>query len=319
MIKTSDTRHRLIYGPVPSRRLGRSLGLDLVPFKTCSYDCIYCQLGRTQNPTVTRQAYVSPQRLLDQLLVRLEKGVHPDYITLGGSGEPTLNDQIGVLIRRIKAHTRIPVAVLTNGSLLGDPDVCDALLEADVVLPSLDACDETGFQDINRPHPAIAFDTMVKGLIAFRKRFAGGLWLEIFVIKGINDTEKQAEGFRRWIDRINPDRVHINTAVRPPAEASVRPVSREQMLRLCDLLGDKAEVVAPFQRTSTGQTRPCRDRDLLNILSRRPCTLEDLSSALGTSKSEITQGVNALLAMGKIHRVERQGAVYFQSHPKDPG
>ena len=182
-----------VYGPVPSRRLGRSLGVDLVPYKVCSYDCIYCQLGRTKNKTIERKPYIPGATILDQVRQKLQEGVSADYITVAGSGEPTLNSEIGRLIHDIKKHTEIPVAVLTNSSLLGDSRVREAIVEADVVLPSLDAYDQKAFEAINRPHPEIPFEAMVEGLMAFRKAYGGEIWLEVFVLDGINATETDAE------------------------------------------------------------------------------------------------------------------------------
>jgi len=170
---------KYVYGPVASRRLGRSLGVDLVPFKTCTYDCVYCQLGRTTHRTIQRGEYVPVDAVLAGLKAKLALGPKPDYISLAGSGEPTLHARIGDLIAGIKLMTRIPIAVLTNGSLLWVPEVQDALMEADLVLPSLDAGDEPMFQRVNRPHPEILFEGMVDGLAAFTARFRKLVWLEV--------------------------------------------------------------------------------------------------------------------------------------------
>ena len=178
----SATVYRHVYGPVPSRRLGRSLGIDLVPFKTCTYDCVYCQLGRTTNKTIDRQEYVPIKDVLTELEQKLAAGDIPDYISLAGSGEPTLNLGIGRLIAEIKSLTDIPVAILTNGSLLWMPDVQDALMAADLVLPSLDAGDEHLFQYVNRPHEEISFERMVDGIATFTRRFPGEVWLEILLL-----------------------------------------------------------------------------------------------------------------------------------------
>lgn len=170
------------FGPVPSRRLGRSLGVDLVPFKTCSYDCIYCQLGPTTCKTIERKAWVPLEQVVAELPQRLAS--KPDYITLSGSGEPTLHAQLDELIARIKTLTDIPVAVLTNGSMLWQKDLRRQLLRADLVVPSLDAGDETMFQLVNRPHSQISLDKMLNGLVAFRQEFPGAYWLEVMVVGG---------------------------------------------------------------------------------------------------------------------------------------
>ena len=202
---------RHVYGPVPSRRLGRSLGVDLVPFKTCTYDCVYCQLGRTTDLTTGRREYVPVEEILAQLEEKLRTGPTPDYVSLAGSGEPTLHARIGELIAGIKSLTRTPVAVLTNGSLLGVRDVQDALMEADLVLPSLDAGDAELFQLVNRPHENVEFDDMVEGLVAFRERFAKPVWLEVMLLAGITGIRSEVEKIAALTHRIRPDRVQLNS------------------------------------------------------------------------------------------------------------
>ncbi|MCF8037137.1 MAG: radical SAM protein, partial [Desulfobacteraceae bacterium] len=210
--KTTTTS--LIYGPVPSRRLGRSLGVDIVPYKTCTYDCIYCQIGRSPQTTIERKPYIPAERIISQLEARLRSGVRPDFVTIGGSGEPCLHSGIGEIILRIKEMTGVPVAVLTNGALLWSPEVRGALLPADVVLPSLDAFGAHSFQKINRPHPDISFEAIIQGIADFRSVYSGRIWLEIFIIKGVNDTDDAMAAFGPHIAAINPDRIHVNTAVR---------------------------------------------------------------------------------------------------------
>jgi wyosine [tRNA(Phe)-imidazoG37] synthetase (radical SAM superfamily) len=305
------TKH-CVYGPVPSRRLGFSLGVDLVPYKVCSYDCIYCQLGRTREKTIERKPYIEAGRILDQLYERLGNGVRPDYISLAGSGEPTLNSDMGMLIHHIKKHVEIPVAVLTNGSLLGDRGVQESIMEADVVLPSLDAHHQGGFEAINRPHPEIGFQAMVDGLIDFRKTYGGEIWLEVFLLEGINSTDADAIAFKQWIERIDPQKVHINTAVRPSAEPFARKVSQEDMARFCKILGEKAEVIAPFKNSQKHEMGANVEENLLNLLARRPCTLDDISCGLGVHRNEALKYTDLLLKDHRINKVEKDSAVYYQ-------
>lgn len=309
------TKH-FVYGPVPSRRLGRSLGVDLVPYKVCSYDCIYCQLGRTKEKTIERKPYITVERILEQVYKKLKEGIRADYITLAGSGEPTLNSEIGSLIRDIKKHTEIPVAVLTNSSLLGNSQVREAIMEADVVLPSLDAHDQEGFETINRPHFEIKFETMVEGLIAFRKEYSGEIWLEVFILDGINSTGTDAMQFKHWIERVNPQKIHINTAVRPAAEAYARQVSPEKMAGFCKVLGEKAEVITPYKDLEKHKTGGDVEKNLLNLLARRPCTLDDISSGLSVHKNEILKYIGALVKNHTIEMVKRGSVVYYQSNPQ---
>ena len=307
-----------VYGPVPSRRLGRSLGVDLVPYKVCSYDCIYCQLGRTKEKTIERKPYIAVERILPQVYQKLKEGSRADYITVAGSGEPTLNSEIGSLIHEIKKHIEIPVAVLTNGSLLGDSEVRESIMEADVLLPSLDAHDQEGFETINRPHPEIKFETTVEGLIAFRKEYSGEIWLEVFVLDGINATEADAIQFKHWIERVNPQKVHLNTAVRPSAEAYARQVSPQKMASFCKLLGEKAEVITPYKDLEKHERRADVKEDLLNLLARRPCTLDDISSGLSVHKNEILKYIGALVKNHTIEMVKKESLVYYQPRLDKP-
>ena len=178
-----NDKFKHVFGPVPSRRLGRSLGVDLVPLKVCSYDCIYCQLGRTTCKTVGRKEWVSMDAVLDELKRKL--ACRPDYITLSGSGEPTLHSRLGEIIEHIQAMTKVPVAVLTNGSWLWQRGVREALTLADVVMPSLDAGDELLFQAVNRPHPEITFEKLVSGLEQFRREFSGQYWPEVLLLAAV--------------------------------------------------------------------------------------------------------------------------------------
>ncbi len=302
----------LIYGPVPSRRLGLSLGVDLVPYKVCSYNCVYCQIGVTPETTILRKPYISADEIISQLSAKLNDGVAPDYITLGGSGEPTLNSEIGVIINRIKSFTDIPVAVLTNGGMLYDPSIRMALARADVVLPSLDAYDESMFLAINRPHAGISFTKMVEGLIAFRTEYTGPIWLEIFIIEGVNDTDQHMQGFSRWIEKIRPDKVHVNTAVRPAAEKTVRPVSYDRLQNFCRILGPQAEVIVPFNREGRHIQLEKIDDEILNMLSRRPCTIDDLASGLSVSANELVKHMDGLLSSNLIESIQAESRVYYQ-------
>ena len=221
---------RYIFGPVPSRRLGRSLGVDLVPFKTCTYDCIYCQLGRTTNKTVERREWVPLDDVLAELKDKL--ATSPDYITLSGSGEPTLHSRIGEVIEQIRSLTDVPVAVLTNGSLLWQEDVRRQLVTADLVVPSLDAGNRTVFQVVNRPHPDISFEKLLEGLAAFRNEYGGMYWLEVFVLAGYTAIPAEAQKLAECVRRIAPDRVQLNTVTRPPAEDYAMAVDRQRLEEL---------------------------------------------------------------------------------------
>jgi len=303
---------KVVYGPVPSRRLGRSLGVDLVPYKVCSYDCIYCQIGRTPVPTIKRQPYVSADKVVDDVLESFEQKVSPDYITLGGSGEPTLNSNIREIIERVKKATTVPVTVLTNGSMLMFPEVRADLKYADVVLPSFDACRPEIFQRINRPCPEIEFEKMADGMVQFRKEYPGQIWMEIFLVEGVNTADENIEQFRSWMDQIRPDKIHLNTAVRPTAESDVSRPADATLIRVRDRLGDRAEIVVPYQGEGAGSRGSALRDDLIRLLSRRPCTLADIASGLNTHSHEVLKYLEPLVNSGDVEMVRKNGEAYYQ-------
>ncbi len=238
-----DPKCKWVFGPVKSRRLGQSLGIDVLPPKTCTYDCIYCQAGLTTIKTTQIEPYSSKNDVADEVLRVLSDGADLDYVTFSGSGEPTLYSQIGTLIRLLKAQTDKPVAVITNGSLLWRGDVQEDLMEADLVMPSLDAGDQEMFARVNRPPKDIPFEKMVDGITEFRKRFDGELRLEVLLLAGITDTEDEVEKIAGHVTRIGPDRVQVNTAVRQPAEKSARAVPRARLEKLAALFGPNTDIV----------------------------------------------------------------------------
>lgn len=311
----SQSGFRHIYGPVPSRRLGRSLGIDLVPFKTCTYDCVYCQLGRTTNKTISRQEYVPVTRVLAELQDKLAESETPDYISLAGSGEPTLNSGLGNLIAGIKSLTDIPVAVLTNGSLLWMGQVQDELMAADLVLPSLDAGDDRLFRYVNRPHKDISFEQMVDGLIAFTKGFSGEIWLEVFLLGGVTGIPAEVEAMAAIVRQINPARVQLNTISRPPAEEYALPLSAEQMLALKNLFPGHVDIVSETGRNDVPGAASDRieDADILALLGRRPCTSKDIAAGLGLHITEALKHLEALISAKKVKTVVTGGRNFYSA------
>ena len=303
------TRH--LFGPVPSRRLGRSLGIDLVPFKTCSYDCIYCQLGPTTCKTIGRTPRVSLKAVLTDLRSRLSSA--PDHITLSGSGEPTLHSQVGELIAEIKAITAIPVAVLTNGSLLWQKDLRRQLLQADVVIPSLDAGSETMFQVVNRPHGQISFSQMLDGLVAFRQEFPGQYWLEVMVVGGYTATTTQIGKLAECASRVQPDRVQLYTVTRPPAEQHAVSVSRERLAHFSSLFEPPAEVIADFHDIHQQAEFAASRDEVATMLQRRPCSLEDIARGLGIHRNEVTKHLEELLAQAAVESVTSGDKRYYRA------
>lgn len=308
-------KERYIFGPVPSRRLGRSLGIDLVPFKTCSYDCIYCQLGRTTNKTLERKEYFPREEILKNLKKRLDETSPPDYITLAGSGEPTLYGPLEELVGDIKEMTDIPVALLTNGSLFWIDSIRRSVRGVDLIVPSLDAGDEETFLSVNRPHGEISFDMMAEGLCALREGFVGELWLEVFLTGGVTDKESEILQIKDWADRINPDRIQLNTAVRTPAEDFVRMVPKERMEEIADLIGPHAEVIADYSGVHDRGEFHLTRNDVLDLLKRRPCSLDDISTGLGLHRNEVIKYVQELLDHDRIRMETRDNkTLYMVDH-----
>ena len=224
------------YGPVPSRRLGRSLGVSPIPHKTCSYNCIYCQLGQTRKLQVKRESFYPKEDILSDI-EKVMNSANADYITFVGDGEPTLCRDLGWLIRSCKSKWQIPVAVITNGSLFFIKDVRYDLKSSDVVLPSLDAGSEEVFRAINRPHGSIGFEEMLQGQIDFRQEYPGKIYLEVMLVNGVNDSDKSLNEIKDAIGQIEPDRIYISVPIRPPAKPGVRPPEAERIIRAHEIFG----------------------------------------------------------------------------------
>jgi len=310
--KKPEKKFQHLYGPVPSRRLGYSLGVDLLPFKTCTLNCLYCQLGRTRKKTIRRNSFFSEKQILEEIREFLKTGTKVDFITFSGSGEPTLNKSIGRLIRKIKKMTSLPVAVLTNSTLLTRPEVRKDLMAADVVVPSLDGVIEKVFKKVNRPHPSLKAEKIIDGLIKFRQQFKGQIWLEVMLVKGVNDSAAHLKKLKQAIEKIHPDKIHLNTVVRPPAEKSARPLSPEEMAKIKEFLGEKTEVVASFRKKEQEKAPQDIAQAILAIVHRRPVTLEDLENSLGLTREELSLTLQHLLDSHQVKQLKHAGRLYYE-------
>lgn len=295
---------KLLYGPVPSRRLGRSLGVDIVPYKVCSYDCIYCQLGRTTRLTATPEPLVSPKDVIFEVGQWLEQGGVADYITFAGSGEPTLNAELGEMIVETKKLTDIPLVVITNGSLLGEPHIRAAVSLADVLLPSLDAGTEQTFQAVNRPASGISFIDMTDGLVRTAQEFAGQIWLEIMLVDGVNDSEAELLALRRIVQRICPDKLQINTVDRPSKSGDAKRVPEEKLMMAREILGGAGELITGSP-VAPGENRQWQqvEEELIKMLSVRPCTIDDIVAVSGRNFHEISKHLNRMIQKGVLEKV----------------
>ena len=321
-MKSPERQVRHVFGPVPSRRLGISLGVDIIPFKTCSLDCLYCECGRTTRLTCERQRFFPPRQLLDELALALPAIPHLDYITFSGSGEPTLNSDLGFFIREIKKMSAVPLAVLTNGTLLCREDVRRELLAADLVLPSLDAALAASFARINQPCPGLDLESVIAGLEAFRREYAGKIWLEVFILKGVNDGPADIEALRRALERIKPDKVQLNTLDRPPAYEGALSADFSLLEGIRDRWrGLDVEIIKRAgRREEIAAFSSNLENSLLNTIRRRPLTLGDLAILTAKDEGELRRYLDVLEKEKKIRPVIQGGKIFYREESdREPG
>ncbi len=314
-------RTRCVYGPVPSRRLGRSLGVDLIPYKVCCYDCVYCQVGKTSDLSVERRAFLDPDEVVRQVEAALREGRPAEGITLSGSGEPTLYRELPALVRGLRRVTELPLQLLTNGGLLWDDEVREAALLFDLVAPSLDAADAETFAAINRPHASIDFQRMWDGLARFCREYRGRCRLEVMLVQGVNDSPTALAALASRAASLDVE-VDLNTVVRPPAYP-VAPLDDAGLeSALAAFAGCRASLIAPFKRdaAASSATRATRER-VLETLARRPCTLADLRASLGLAAGEIEAALAAAVDEGLLEEEQRQAGTYYviRRQPPAPG
>ena len=307
--------YKHLFGPVPSRRLGMSLGVDLVPKKVCSLNCVYCEVGKTTELTLERKEYINYDEIVAELASYFQNNLDPDYITFSGYGEPTLNIRIGDIISFIKQHKpNIPIAVLTNGTLLYDKNVRESLKKADVVLPSLDAATEGVFRKINRPQKTLILEKYVKGLITFCNEFKGEVWLEIFILPGYNDSLSELIALKETILRINPDTIQLNTLDRPGVIKNLRSATKEELQQIVDFwkLNNVEIIAASKERKEIQSYRKDIETAITETIARRPCTLDDLEKIVGIHSNEINKYLDILDAENKIEPVEHEGGIFYR-------
>ena len=306
--------YKYLFGPVPSRRLGISLGVDLVPKKVCSLDCVYCEVGKTTKLTIDRKEYIRYEKITEELSHYFSNNPDPDYITFSGSGEPLLNSRLGDVLNFIKeSKPGIPVAVLTNGTLLFDKAVRDELKNADVVLPSLDAAVSGSFIRINRPAEGLDINRIIRGLIDFRREFTGKIWLEIFILPDYNNSEKDLLELKKNIQKINPDSVQLNTLDRPGVVANLKSAAREELQTIAESWGiPNVEIICSAEKRKNIESfRSDVESAILGTVARRPCTGEDLVQILGLHINEINKYLDVLESDGKIEAVEQDRGVFY--------
>lgn len=292
--------NKYTFGPVPSRRLGFSLGVDLIPLKTCTYNCVYCQLFQTSTQTLVRQSFFNKGEIISEIRDVVSKRGSIDYITFSGSGEPTLNSDLGSIIKAVKEIANIPVCVITNSSTLWMEDVRKDLELADLVLPSCDAVTDEVWNKINRPIENLNVKTVLEGLKTFCANHKGKKWLEVMFVRGINDSPDEIQQIADFVNSLNIDKVQINTVVRPPNEPDSEPLTREELEKIVSYFKHKTEIIASFNKVATTSRIEDVSEVILELLSRRPCKPQEMADSLGLNLNEVAKYLEKLQNEQKI-------------------
>ena len=312
---------KYVFGPVPSRRLGQSLGIDPVPLKTCNWNCVYCQLGRSRPVVNERADYYPPGEIVAEVgeaLARHATG-QIDWVTFVGSGEPLLHAHLGWMLREVKAMTDIPVALITNGSLLYLPEVREEIAVADAVLPTLDAGSADVYRRIDRPHGEATFERLVDGLVAFSQEYDGKLWVETMLVSGMNDGEEALHDIAARLQEIAPDEVHINLPTRPPAEAWLEPPDDESVMRAIGIIEEVAPVRVAYPLVDSSVDLSAYDKPVdavVGIIARHPLREEEVLQALDRwAPSEVKGALRELESGGRAQVVIRYGTRFWTAAP----
>ncbi len=321
-----------IFGPVNSRRLGRSLGIDLFPYKICNLNCIYCEVGRTDVPVGRRDVYADTSDLLaeiDQFCADSQRLAEVDVVTVTAKGEPTLHLDLGKILRHLKTRTNKPLAVLTNGTTLSDPQVREDLLPADIITPSLDAAREESFRKIDRPMPGMDLPDIIAGLQTFSHLYAGKLWLEILLARGMNAAPDDINALIAAIRPMRVDRIQLNTVVRPPAEIFALAVPFPELTAIGDRFRQAlglpvdlptapvAEPILPDQPcTAAPLPAPAPEtvlQEIVEMLQRRPCTAADIDRTFHLNgPDKVEHLLEPLIRSGALHIQEHGGQHFYQ-------
>lgn len=305
--------YKYLFGPVRSRRLGISLGVDLVQFKTCSLDCIYCECGATTQLTQERKSYVPTEEVIAELDNYLSLDPKLDYITFGGSGEPTLHSGLGRIISHLKKnYPERKLALLTNSTFFHLPDVRKEVLPCDLILPSLDAVSEDVFRKINKPAVEVDCAELIEGLVKLSEEFEGQMWLEVFIVPQINDTAEELEKFKEAITRINPTRVQLNSLDRPGTCSWLTPASPQELSAVAARFQPlPVEIISRNLPQTPLEALSDKESVLLSLLKRRPSTVEDLSVTTGTTINNVVKMISDLKSRIGIEEKEVDGRVYY--------
>ncbi len=299
-----------IFGPVPSRRLGLSLGVDLVPLKTCTYNCLYCQVGRTNRQSLKIESFFPVTEIFEELEKKLQI-CRPDAITFSGSGEPTLSSDIDRVISFVKERTDTKTVVLTNGSLFWREDVRHRISGADIIMPTLTTVFDETFRLIHEPHADLDLNTIVEGLKSLRRTYKGNLFLEVVLLAGFNDSEKELEGLKSMIDQVSPDKIQLNTVVRPPSDPRAISLDIERLEEIKSLFGEKAEIIAQTPLKHTRGEDDTVNAMILEMAKRRPVRARDVANVCDIPLEEADSLIKGLVVKGALRQQEHESEVYY--------
>ena len=287
------------------------MGVDIIPRKYCNFDCIYCQIGKTTHKNVTRKKFFEVEEVVKEIVNTIQYTEKVDFVTFSGSGEPTLNENLGAMIKEIKKSVSTPIAVITNSSSLWIEEVRNDLINADVVLPSLDAASDEVFKRINRPQSGIGLGLIIEGIKHFRKQYKGSIWLEIMLIKGVNDTPDDLQKLRFILNDLKVDKIHLNTVTRPPSEKNAGPLSREELEKIRKFFGDHCEIISSFEKNGIHKELEGWARTLVDILKRRSLTIQDIIRITGASSFRIKEELDNMEMKGSIKAYRLGSDIYY--------
>lgn len=287
------------------------MGVDIIPRKYCNFDCIYCQIGKTTHKNVTRKKFFEVEEVVKEIVDTIQFAEKVDFVTFSGSGEPTLNENLGAMIKEVKKSVNTPIAVITNSSSLGIEEVRNDLFNADVVLPSLDAASDEVFKSINRPQANLELTFIIEGIKSLKKDYKGRIWLEIMLIKGVNDTPDELQKLRFILNDLKVDKIHLNTVTRPPSEKNAGPLNRKELEKIKIFFGDNCEIVSSFEKNGVHKEQEGWARTLVDILKRRSLTIQDIIRITGTSSFRIHEELDAMEKKGSIKAYRLGNDIYY--------
>jgi wyosine [tRNA(Phe)-imidazoG37] synthetase (radical SAM superfamily) len=308
--------YKHLFGPVPSRRLGVSLGVDLVNKKTCNFNCVYCECGEAPAMESIRKEYVNIDAVVEEVKHYLEHGNHLDFITFSGNGEPTLNSGIGRLVIELKKITDTKICLITNSSTLVDSSIFEEIKDIDLIMPSLDAVLNESFIKMDRPHSSIKLEDVINGLIDFRKIYKGQIWLELFMLEGVNDSDEELAKFVEVIKEIGADRVQLNSLDRPAPVKWVKAMSMKRLEEIRDYFESKgidAEIIKKYSgRSDYRKYNKDYEKLILNMIDKRPCTIEDFEEVVDLNLRELGTYIEILIKEKIIEAVIEERGIFYR-------